>query len=72
MSASDVKIPFVSGADVLAAGITMPLVGITAVGLRFWQRSSQKGGTGADDYLILLALVCRDAVQNQGPRLTVR
>lgn len=64
MSASDVDIPFVSAAEVLAAAVVIPVVGILVVGLRFWQRSFQKAGIGADDYLILLALVCVATPQN--------
>ena len=57
MSYLELAIPFVSPGEVLAAGITIPLVGIAAVGLRFWLRARQRAGIGADDYLILLALV---------------
>ena len=39
MSVSDVDIPFVSAAEVLAAGVLIPVVGILVVGLRFCQRS---------------------------------
>lgn len=57
MSYSELVIPFVSPGEVLSAGIVIPLVGILTVGLRFWLRSRQKARAGADDYLILLALV---------------
>ena len=42
---------------VLAAGIVMPVLGIIFVTLRFYTRSKQKAGYGADDWLSLFALV---------------
>ena len=55
MAVSELTIPFVSPGEVLAAAIVLPIVGITVVTARFWQRSLQKAGVRADDYLSLLA-----------------
>ena len=44
--------------QVLAAGAVFPAVAIIIVGLRFWTRSRQKANFGADDWLMIPALVC--------------
>lgn len=44
-------------ASALAAGATLPVVCIAAVGLRFYVRRVHKATYGPDDWLALLALV---------------
>ena len=44
--------------QVIAAGTVFPAVAIIVVGLRFWTRLRQKLRFGADDWLIVPALVC--------------
>lgn len=57
MSANELAISFVGPGEVVSAGITLPIVSILVVALRFWLRSYQKVKLGLDDYTILLALV---------------
>lgn len=57
MSANELSIAFVSAGNVLSASVILPLLGLVAVGLRFWRRASRKMGVSMDDWLILLALV---------------
>lgn len=56
MSANELAISFIGPGEVLSAGITLPVVGIIVVALRFWLRSYQKAKLGLDDYTILVAL----------------
>ena len=57
MTFSELSIPFVSASEVIAAGIVIPIAGITVVVGRFWLRCSPHSNVGADDYSILGALV---------------
>ncbi len=43
--------------QVIAAAALLPFLGIVLVGLRFYSRIKNKAGLGADDCLILPALV---------------
>ena len=47
--------------QVIAAAALLPFLGVVLVGLRFYSRIKNKAGLGADDWLILPALVssCR-------------
>ena len=47
--------------QVIAAAALLPFLGIVLVGLRFYSRIKNKVGLGADDWLIVPALVssCR-------------
>ncbi len=45
--------------EVIAAGAIFPAVAIIVVGLRFWTRRIKKVALGADDWLIVPALVCK-------------
>ena len=44
--------------EVIAAGAVFPAVATIIVGLRFWTRSRQNANFGADDWLMIPALVC--------------
>ncbi|CAI6267825.1 unnamed protein product [Periconia digitata] len=57
MSTNELSIAFVSSGDVLSASVVLPLLGLVAVALRFWRRTSRNMGVGVDDWLILVALV---------------
>ncbi|TGO09882.1 hypothetical protein BTUL_0151g00240 [Botrytis tulipae] len=57
MSANELAISFVGPGEVTAAGVALPVVGITVVALRFWLRGYQKAKLGLDDYTILAALL---------------
>ncbi|MCJ1308627.1 hypothetical protein MMC25_002280 [Agyrium rufum] len=56
MASNELKIPFVYAGEVVSAAVVLPLLGMTVVGLRFWQRSSKRHKIGVDDWMILLAL----------------
>ncbi|CAG8949335.1 hypothetical protein HYFRA_00004961 [Hymenoscyphus fraxineus] len=53
------KIPFiyVGPGEVMSAGIVLPLVCATVVGLRFYTRKSQKVALGLDDWLTIPSLI---------------
>lgn len=57
MATNELSIRFVSVAEILSAAIALPVLGILLVALRFVARVSRKRQPGADDYLILAALV---------------
>ena len=52
---------FAYHSDVIAAGAAMPAVGIIIVTLRFWTRVKRKTRLGIDDWLMVPALVCKNA-----------
>lgn len=57
MSTNELSISFVPASTVLAAAIVLPCVGIFSVGVRFLVRWKNQRSIGADDWLILGALV---------------
>jgi hypothetical protein len=50
--------------NVIAAGAALPAVGIVVVALRFWTRVKRETRLGIDDWLMVPALVCRNAFSN--------
>jgi len=57
MSGNELHIAFADAGQIMAAGIVLPLVGMSVVALRFWLRYAQKLSFGMDDWSILGALV---------------
>ena len=61
MAASQVYVQlpfgFVSPAEVIAAGVVLPVLGIIVVALRFHARRIQKAHVGIDDWLTVPASV---------------
>ena len=57
MSGNELHIAFADAGQIMAAGIVLPLVGMSVVALRFWLRYNQKLSIGMDDWSILGALV---------------
>lgn len=51
-------ISYATPGELMAVGIVLPLVATVVVATRFYARSKQHGTIGADDWLILLAMVC--------------
>jgi hypothetical protein len=60
MSTSELSIAFVYAGDVLAAAITLPVVGLIAVSIRLWMRRWDAAWARIDDWLIVGALVSRE------------
>ena len=56
-SGNELHIAFAGAGEIMAAGIVLPLVGISVVSLRFWLRLVQKSSIGMDDWTIAGALV---------------
>ena len=63
---STASIKYVGPGEVMAAGIVLPLVCTTIVGLRFYVRKTQKVSIGIDDWLTIPALVSRACPQPFG------
>ena len=51
--------PYAYHGKVMVAGVLFPIAGIIVVGLRIWARLKKKLKIGADDWLIMPALVRR-------------
>lgn len=50
-------VTYATRSSVVAVGVTLPLLAILAVGLRFYTRHAQKTSLWVDDWLTLPALV---------------
>lgn len=57
MSTNELFISFISASEVLAAAIVLPCVGASSVFTRLWLRRRNGKSYGADDWLVLVALV---------------
>ena len=53
----NLSVPYAYSREVVAAGAVLPALGTIIVGLRFYARRNQKCTIGADDWLMLPALV---------------
>ena len=63
-STAGLSFSYVSAAEVLALGATLPAVCILTVATRFYVRRIQKTEVSVDDWLILAALVGSNSLVN--------
>ena len=56
-SYDNLSVPYAYSSEAVTAGALLPALGTIIVGLRFYVRRTQKCTIGADDWLMLPALV---------------